>query len=376
MELTEYAVGTPAERDELVDFANYVFSQAHRPHDFKTLLPKAYSDSLPELGAKHYLAKQDGRIRALVADRFIDMKVLGETLRVGCVGTVSVHPYSRGEGHMKRLMKMMTEDARAQGCDLLMLGGNRHRYNYFGFEQAGWAYRCNIEEPAVRHALGSVDASDVTFSELDESRPEEVDLACSLARLLPVAGVRPRERFLDIMHSWHSTCRLIRIGGEAAGYVMGSGNELALKDENDLPRVIKALFEADGGQRMTIVCGPHETQRLRILAPVCSWRSIVSVEMLNVLNWQRVLEALLKLRASFQPLQDGVFTVQVNDQAPLTIRVESGMPSVSAEGRVPDLSLTHLEAERALFGLEAFATGGAYKNWFPLPFCASPADTF
>ena len=66
--------------------------------------------------------------------------MLGETLRVGCVGTVSVHLYSRGEGHMKILMAMMMDDARAKGCDLLMLGGARKRYNYFGFEQAGWAY--------------------------------------------------------------------------------------------------------------------------------------------------------------------------------------------------------------------------------------------
>ena len=137
MKQTDYVVATPADREEVVDFANYVFSQAHRPHDFKTLLPKAYADHLPELGAKHYLAKQEGRIRALVADRMIDMRLLDDTLRVGCVGTVSVHPYSRSEGHMKRLMTMMLEDARAEGLDLLMLGGIRQRYNYFGFEQAG-----------------------------------------------------------------------------------------------------------------------------------------------------------------------------------------------------------------------------------------------
>ncbi len=376
MKQTEYVVASENDREEIVDFANYVFSQAHRPHDFKALLPKAYADHLPELGAKHFLAKQEGRIRALVANRMIDMHVLDDTLRVGCVGTVSVHPYSRGEGHMKALMKMMLEDGRAQGCDLLMLGGNRQRYNYFGFEQAGWAYRYNIEIPAVRHALGGVDASAVSFSELVEDRPEEVDFACALAAKLPVASVRPRERFLDVMHSWRSSCRLIRVGGEMAGYVMGNGSELALANEDDLPRVIKALFSADGLERMALGCGPHQARRLEILGKICSSRSIGSVEMINVLNWRRVLGSLLKLRAAFQPLQDGVFTVAVDDQPSFTIRVQGGSPSVAAEGRTPDLALSHLEAERALFSLEAFATGGAYKNWFPLPFCVSPADTF
>ena len=376
MKPTEYVVDTPMDREEIVDFANYVFSQAHEPHDFKTLLPKAYGDQLPELGAKHYLAKQAGRIRALVADRVIGLRILDETLKVGCVGTVSVHPYSRSEGHMKALMKMMTDDARSQALDLLMLGGIRQRYNYFGFEQAGWAYRYNIEEPAVRHALGGVDDSGVAFSELAEDKPEEVDFAWRLAASLPMAGERSRERFLDIMHSWHSRCRLIRIDGGMAGYVMGEGSEIALLNEDDLPRVIKALYRDDKPGRISIACGPHQTRRIEILGEICSNRSVGSVEMINVLNWPRVLTALLKLRASFLPLEDGELTIAIDGEAPLTIRVAGGAPAVAAEGRKPDLCFTHMQAQRRLFGLEAFALGSAYRNWFPLPFCVSPADTF
>ena len=65
---TEYMIAAPSDRADVIDFANYVFSQAHRPHDFKTLLPKVYADHLPELGAEHFVAKQNGRIRALIAD--------------------------------------------------------------------------------------------------------------------------------------------------------------------------------------------------------------------------------------------------------------------------------------------------------------------
>ena len=381
MKQTEYVVASAADREEIVDFANYVFSQAHEPHDFKTLLPKAYADHLPELGAKHFLAKQEGRIRALVALRPLELRLPGSFLKVGCVGTVSVHPYSRGEGHMKKLMAMMLEDAAAQGYDLLMLGGIRQRYNYFGFEQAGWAYRYHIAESAVRHALGGVDAEGIAFSALTEDRPEEIDFACALAAKRLMTGVRPRDRFLDIMHSWHSDCRLIRVDGEMAGFIMGrggdgEGGEITLAREADLPRVIKALFEKDGVKRLEIACGAHETERIAILADICSGRSIGSVEMINVLNWPRVLEALLKLRAGFTPLEDGAFTIAVGDEPSVTIRVEGGAPRAAEEGREPDLRLEHLAALRRLFGLEAFALGSAYKNWFPLPFFVSPADTF
>ena len=381
MKRTDYVVAAPGDREEIVDFANYVFSQAHEPHDFKTLLPKAYGDQLADLGAKHFLARQDGRIRALVALRPLDLHTPGGTLKVGCVGTVSVHPYSRGEGHMKKLMAMMLEDARAQGYDLLMLGGIRQRYNYFGFEQAGWAYRYVIAESAVRHALAGVDAAGVSFSDLSENRPEEVDFACALANSQPLGGERPRDQFLDIMHSWHSVCRLIRIDGEMAGYIMGrgaddEGGEIALTNEDHLPRVIKALFQQNGVKRLEIACGAHETRRIGILSGICSGRHIGSVEMINVLNWPRTLEALLTLRAGFSPLQDGEFTLAVGDALSVTIRVAGGVPSAKEEGKAPDLSCDHLTALRRLFGLEAFALGSAYQNWFPLPFSISPADTF
>ena len=30
---------TPADKNDIIDFIDYVFSKAHRPHDFATLLP-------------------------------------------------------------------------------------------------------------------------------------------------------------------------------------------------------------------------------------------------------------------------------------------------------------------------------------------------
>ena len=62
---TVYTRGAAGEMGDIVDFINYVFSQAHRPHDFKTLLPKVYADDAPA-GQEdfHFLAKQNGRIVA------------------------------------------------------------------------------------------------------------------------------------------------------------------------------------------------------------------------------------------------------------------------------------------------------------------------
>ena len=62
--MLEYVKGVTADKADIVDFGNYVFSQAHRPHNFKTLLPKGYADDRDTTSC-HYLAKVDGRIVAV-----------------------------------------------------------------------------------------------------------------------------------------------------------------------------------------------------------------------------------------------------------------------------------------------------------------------
>ena len=39
-QVTEASWARPQDRDEIVDFCDLVFSKAHCPHDFTTLLPK------------------------------------------------------------------------------------------------------------------------------------------------------------------------------------------------------------------------------------------------------------------------------------------------------------------------------------------------
>ncbi len=376
MNNTEYLVAAPADHDDCLDFGNFVFSQAHAPHDFKALLPKVYGDSVCcTVEARHFIARRDGRIRAMVACLPTVMHYLDRQLSIGFVGTVSVHPYSRGEGHMKRLMADMLADAKAQGYDMLALGGQRQRYGYFGFTAGGIGLSFTVTSTNLRHCAADLDVSDVAFSDLTEERPSEVDFAHALSQSRSVVGERSRERFLDVVHSWKSRCRLVRIGSEMVGYVMGEIREIVLTDEELLPKVLKALFAEAGLNGVEIVAAPCEVQRIRVLSGICECCRIGTVEMVNILNWSKVLETLLALKASYQPLLDGCAVLSIDGEV-FTIRVENNVPSVTCGGE-PELSLSKLEAENMFFGVESMVVANPLlKNWLPLPFYMPSADTF
>ena len=122
----------PEEWEDCIKLANYVFSTAHRPHDFEQLIPRVYQAG-PEMARIHRVAvAENGRLRAEIAVLPQQMAAGGKLLRAGYVGSVSVHPKARGEGHMKRLLGDWITDLEGT-CDLLALDGQRQRYAYFGF---------------------------------------------------------------------------------------------------------------------------------------------------------------------------------------------------------------------------------------------------
>ena len=374
--MIEYTVAAPGEYEKCLDFGNFVFSQAHVPHDFRALLPKTYGSEENFAGVPHFIAKrEDGYIRAMIACRPTPLKYLDTVLTTGYVGTVSVHPYARGEGHMKQLMADMIADGRKRGYDMLVLGGQRQRYGYFGFEKGGVALRFDVSSTNLRHTCKDLDVSRIAFREMTEADAEQ---AWALHNTCPVGGVRRVEDFVTVMHSWNQKAYVILNGGEFAGYMNRSGTELMLKDEELLYAVIKAYYAAFGIDNMSFLCGIHETRRIALLEGLAERWSLTNLEMLSVLNWKNVLNALLKYKAAYIPLTDGEKTLII-EGTPLTIRVENGKPEVceaaNAEGAPV---LDHMQAMKLFFRTTDYLLPNSMlpQGWAPLPFYMTNVDGF
>ena len=373
--MTEYLKARKTDKNEIIDLINYVFSVAYRPHDFAKLHPKAYADEVDGMGAEHYIAKEDGVIRAVIADRLLDMAVGDMRLKVGFVGSVAVHPRSRGKGYMKELMRNMTEDAKKMGVQLLALGGQRQRYQYFGFENAGIVYRFNLSPSNVRHALSDVDATPFTFRKLEDGNRGDVAFVCSLNAKKLCRVERSEEDLPRIMKTWDDSCSVILKNGEPAGYCYGNFRELALLDDADYPSVVKALFLCKN-ETVSIWLPAHEREKIAFLSSVCESYQITCDEKISVLDWQAVVSAFLTLKSRITTLTDGEKTFLVDGEC---FRVSVKRNRVSVGPAVPDEStvrLGHNEAERRFFDLDGFLTPGDTGNWFPLPFFIDTPDTF
>jgi len=364
--MTEYRFARPDEEPEALDFINSVFSQAARPHDFARLIPKVYAH--PGFAKLHTVAVEDGRIRGTVAMLPIAIHAGEETLKCGYIGSVSVHPRFRGKGYMKELMAMQIAEAKRQGFDFMALGGQRQRYQYFGFARYGGETLFFFNRANARHALPT--QAPFAFAPLEERH-----MAAAAALHGNQALYCERPRFPDTLRTYGGVPYAILKEEALSGYLVALGDqitELCLSRESDLPAVMAAWMRDHSSCQVS--CGGEMTPRILGLAAFAETYSIQPSAMIKVLNWESVLRAMLRLR----PLPDGERVVQIENAGAFRLKVENGNAEALPCQSRPDFVWTETQAAETLFSpLQALAVPDpVLRSWLPLTLDIPIADRF
>jgi len=321
--MVEYRRAKKEEAVELLDFINLVFSQNSRPHDFKKMFPHMYNDTYPYWN-DHLVAVEDGKILGTVAicDKFYD--VADMKLKCGRIEQVSVHLYHRGRGFMKTLMNMAVEDMKKSGCDYSSLGGQRQRYEYFGYSQGNSRWFFSVNATNIRHKM---------------------------------QGREPLLTYKD--------GELYNSDGIKVGVIDNYGYTL-----DDLSLTVDALaafFKATGNGSVNYSTPPHDIGRIAELSRIAENTSYGYYGMVQIFNFRRCLEAGLRLRANAGLCENGEVTIKVGDEI-FGIRV--------CDGKAETFDCDTYECEFEPYELQELALSQcAYivsgesripRGWFPI----------
>lgn len=387
--------------EEILDFANMVFSMEYSCTDFAFLLPKAYSPERCSIPI-HHIMKEENTIKALIDMYPVCLHLQGNserTVRAAYVGTVSVHPKARGRGYMIELMKAAEETARKQGCALMILDGDRHRYQYYGFEHAGIRYRFQIELGNITHCCANIydaaymAAPGYSFEKLEKENPFLDELYGLYRRRLVTA--RSREEFLLCLQSYGASVYVILRDGQPVGYVDLSSDretisEIELNDLHEFPRVLYDLMQDLDVERLVVNVGMDETNKIVELEKMCDFCNACMSHQIKILDHAAVLTFLMNWKQNYSTLAISDYVMGVRNAQ--TGRVENYLLSVAQDQirasrteRVADTVLEELELVRILTTSlcyveqqkgEQSKIKNAPAGWFPLPFYLPEADTF
>ena len=394
--MVNYIKGTKEDMQELIDFANMVFSMSSGSIDFEKLLPKAYSEDRNML-ATHHLIKEDGHIKALIDVFPTNLKMGKENLKTGYIGTVSVHPKARGKKYMIMLMEEVENQAIEDGIDMLILDGKRHRYQYYGFEKAGMKYCFNITEDSVRHGCHSLsyEEKDYQFVLLEETDEKWIDAAYALYQNKTVI-TRTREDFFLSLSSWEADTYAVVEGEECIGYLNVAANErniyeVEVTDIAELPFIIKAFMNEIGSDELGIHAAMDEPQKIDVLDVIADYYTVNTSHQIKILHYENVLRFMLKWKLAVHKnmLQEGKYVIGVYSKKSSTqknylLSYLSGEVEVLKTELEADVIIEEKELVKTIttsFYYHAIQKPNtllqkAPQGWFPLPFFLPEADAF
>ncbi len=393
---TVFERAKPEDFDELVDLANYVFSHSGGRVDFPSLLPKLYTKKYGTAG-HHCIAREDGHIRAIVGAFPLPMEVAGEKLLVWGIGTVSVHPYHRSAGYMKALMQMAHEGAEAAGADFGCLGGQRQRYQYFGYDCCGQMFHFTLNKTNVRHRFGRDHAPSISFRRMEAGDPAMADCMAWFNRR-PAHAVREPECFHDTVRSWDFTMWGMERDGKLIGYLSASKNageihELVTDEPIDTASVLADWLTTRGIEEVSFEVPPHDQKAISSLSALCESMSLSTAHNMAVFNFPNTVRAFAKLKAGYEKLPDGTLVLAVEGKSPFSVTLCDGKVTVVETDEPVHLELPYMGALAFLFGpfggvasvaLESVCKAGPagwtdteralVKAWFPLPLFFEETD--
>lgn len=374
-----YRKALPEEMPEILDFINMVFSMAHYPHDFRNLLPKLYGEGKEEKST-HYIAVEDGSIKAAVCMLPVTLCHGDSRIVCGTIGSVSVHPYSRKSGHMRQLMKLAVSDMEKDGICMSSLSGRRQRYQYYGYELGGYYYRYRFIPDNFRHCAAKYDLRNLCLEEVTDCQSPYLPEMHRLSMERTVFSLRSSDDFFTVSQSWSSKLYAVLEAGSLQGYVSLNNNlvqEMCLKDSSLTFSCLQSCLEQTGEQELLLLAYPHDQKLMGEVSPFYESCSMHTDDNYQIFRFRETLQFFLDVKSECCRLESGSLDFSVQGHGAFRIAVRDGKACVSALEGTPEIVLTPLELISCMFSPEPGMRGRLLpeaRNWFPLPLALYPLD--
>ncbi len=335
--------------EEFEDFMRYIERAfGHSVDFFRRFGPHIYKPT-PEVCAWGYVIEENGKIVSHVGVYPIEVVTAGVALRLGGIGGVSTAVEARGKGYMTQLLYHAINEMRVQGYPASWLGGDRQRYNTFGWEVASLSYRLIFTERSLGRA-------NVTPASIEEVRPWEA--TAHIARLLPLPDCHACRPDLETqlhrqdLRVWVSEDGYAIVHGQDRDHVKlielvsASGKEAEL---------IRAIIAWNQGEAATWEVSIWDETRIARVMPYVSYWKAGPGDMYRVNDLTAVLRAALpRFERRATGLRDFAVGLGIREHdrtQTTTVAVHNGAVYIEAGRHAePYIELDPLSAARLVFG--------------------------
>ena len=362
--------------DELISLLNLVFTKQNGcTMDFERELPNMCVRDDCHM-KKHVGLFKDGKLVSVVGVYPLPAKVLDNEVNFCTVGNVATHPDYEGRGYMNMLLERSMEIVKEEGYDACRLGGDRARYLRFGFELCGNNYSYYVTPKNVKKSPLSKYGQNVSVREILPNDKEALCFARTVYHKNKVSVLRKdNDEMYRVMTAWKNTPYLVLKDGTPIGYFTltpdkkTASEAYAVSKEAYFDTVAAVSNYVGGGFGITLF--PHDIDLVREMNKSAEYMSVQIPSNFNIVNFERVVNAYMKLKASYTALAEGSVTISIKDYGKIKIFAnKNGCGCEKCDGEC-DYELSKSEATRFIFGMHppVFVAEPSLfaKANFPLP---------
>ena len=358
--------------DECMDLIDLVFSQAHRPHDFRASVPKTNRPE-EELMNRYFGLRENGKLCSSILCWPMEARIGGHDLRFFSLGNVATLHRCGGKGYMAQVMNRVQEYMKESGADLCELGGLRQRYGFYGYERCGERFRFTLSRYNCQKSF--LPEKEYSFAPLLADDAAAVMFCRKLYESSPVYNRRGDDRqFVNHLLSFGNRPELVKDqNGVFCGYLVqykGHINEIGLQNTKDALQVCDAYLRQNDLEEVTVDLRWWQQDLLREFDRISEEISVKSDHQFKVFRWDRVVKAFFDVKAAVFPLLPGRAVIGIEGWGNLSIEVTDGTAAVQKTEEEAQLFLSRSEAHRFIFGPVPGTVAPmdpVFANWFPLP---------
>lgn len=367
--------------DEMRPLLNYVFGHKYRrPMDFERHLPKMWIKDDERMMNCHFGAFEGGKLCGVVGAYPLPLHIGDTKLLFATTGNVATLPEYEGKGIFSTLFGCAMQELKEMGADGARLGGQRQRYQRFGFEGCGQVYQFKFGTDERVRTKDKYTGEGITFSKIGIENVEALRFCHELYQKKKIYVERSVEK--SYRDTYLSMCSkymfpyLAFKDGKAVGYLCASDNapgtigEIQAQDAQTLVEMVYA-WQQNCNAVVQINLAPYMTEEIRLFYDFAADYSINYPGRFKMCNWQKVVDALMKLKASYTVMEHGEFVMEIENYGRLRLYVQNGDAGCEVTDRNPQVVLSQSAAMRLLFGsLPASSVCDVpyfVREWCPLP---------
>ena len=360
--------------DEIIGLMNYVFGLKNgKEMDFERELPKMCVRD-DEHMRKHFGIFQDGKLVSCIGVYPYDTVIYGEKFLFATVGNLVTAPEYEGRGYMTLLLERAMRELDELQVDVARLGGLRSRYNRYGFETCGQKYSFTFTAKERERKFLNLGES-ITFSRREAADKKALEFVIGLYNANAIAVTRDLANVYATLTAWRNEPYLAIMNGEKVGYLCADSTgvhiaEIFAQDEQTVVQMLCA-WQKRVEKNIAFTAQAHQIERIRLFYEICGSYQLSYPSQFRIRSWERLLSALIKLKASYCELPKGEICIEIENRGRFRLFLEKDCVGCERTRKQADVTLDELSAMRYLFGpfsaIYTEKSSGIAGAWLPLP---------